>query len=130
MQKAIQDAFVAAAIKQRKALAEGGWGHAIWCNFQIASGSGHGKCNCGVADLQKALELHEQATASGEQVFKEECPQCERVLFNTDLKDLKLISFDGLYSYATRYCANSSFCCQKAHEEAEAAMNAYANSKQ
>ena len=129
MELAIQNAFVAAAIKQRSALAEGGWGHAVWCNFQTLEGSGYGSCNCGVADLQKALELHEQSERDHHKcpIFKEECDSCGCTRFNIDLKPLTLISFDGQYTYTTRYCKNSVYCSEKAHKDAESAMQKYAD---
>lgn len=52
--------FVDAAKLQRHALEQGGWGHAIWCNFQ-RPGLEH--CNCGVADLQHALKLYDEFSA-------------------------------------------------------------------
>ena len=49
--------FILAAKKQRRALDAGGWGHAIWCNYQRP---GSEKCNCGVADIQKILKDYEK----------------------------------------------------------------------
>ena len=47
-----------AAVKQLKSLKAGGWGHAIWCNYQRSDEAKTEKfcdfCNCGVADLQQA----------------------------------------------------------------------------
>jgi hypothetical protein len=58
----ILNAFGKAAKKQKNAL-ENGWGHAIFCNFQSPRGNGHGRCNCGVADMLSALQsLQEQTT--------------------------------------------------------------------
>ena len=51
--------FVKAGKKQRGALSAGGWGHASWCNYPRPEGSGEGKCNCGVADLQTAIKKYE-----------------------------------------------------------------------
>lgn len=51
-------AFVKGAEKQKKALDIGGWGHAIWCNFQHPRGNGNGRCNCGVVDVQTALRQY------------------------------------------------------------------------
>jgi hypothetical protein len=44
--------FVAAAVKIENALYQGGFGHAIWCNYQHPTCR---RCNCGVADLIIAL---------------------------------------------------------------------------
>lgn len=52
--------FANAAKKQKHALGEGGFGHAIWCNFQQPNGNGKGRCNCGVSDLQTALKEYEK----------------------------------------------------------------------
>jgi len=55
--------FVKAARKQRKALADG-WGHALHCNYQRPEGNGEYRCNCGVADVMKALDDYERATGN------------------------------------------------------------------
>lgn len=46
------DRFILAAKKQKHALEQGGWGHAIWCNYQRPECK---KCNCGIADIQTIL---------------------------------------------------------------------------
>lgn len=45
--------FIKAAELQKHALKQGGWGHAIWCNYHRPE-SEH--CNCGVADVQQILK--------------------------------------------------------------------------
>lgn len=56
--------FVAAARKQERSIHSefGGWGHAIWCNFQRDIGNG-GRCNCGVSDMLTALVKYDSANA-------------------------------------------------------------------
>lgn len=49
--------LILAARKQRRALEQGGWGHAVWCNYQRPECE---KCNCGVADIQSILKQYEK----------------------------------------------------------------------
>lgn len=51
----ILKAFLDGALKQSNALDAGGFGHAIWCNYPVKDAK---KCNCGVADIQNALNLY------------------------------------------------------------------------
>lgn len=65
-----------AARKQRAALQEGGWGHAIWCNMQTEKVA---KCNCGIADVMMALKAfekneEEQKTAEAKRKAAETAP--------------------------------------------------------
>ena len=55
--------FVQAARKQEKAIHSefGGWGHALWCNYQRDEGNGNGRCNCGVSDMLTALRNYDSA---------------------------------------------------------------------
>lgn len=55
------EAFVKAARKQEKAIHSevGGWGHALWCNYQRDIGNGEGRCNCGVSDMLSALQKYD-----------------------------------------------------------------------
>lgn len=46
--------FLKAAQKQQKTLGEPSWGHSLFCNYR----NGDEKCNCGVADLQTALQRY------------------------------------------------------------------------
>ena len=52
--------FVIGAKKQKHTINTGGWGHAIWCNYQRPEGSGNGGCNCGVSDIQTTLDKYEK----------------------------------------------------------------------
>lgn len=45
-----------AARKQQHALEQGGWGHAIWCNFQHHKNPTQTFCNCGITDMVRAYE--------------------------------------------------------------------------
>ena len=44
--------FIKAAKLQKRTLEQGGWGHAIWCNYTRPEST---HCNCGVADIQQIL---------------------------------------------------------------------------
>lgn len=57
MEKEYLDRFIEAAKKQEYALEQGGWGHAIWCNYQRPECR---KCNCGIADIQSILKDYEK----------------------------------------------------------------------
>ncbi len=52
--------FIKAARKQRLGLKDGHFGHALICNYQSPTCE---RCNCGVADLQTALNIYEQKDA-------------------------------------------------------------------
>ena len=45
--------WVKAAEKIKRALDQGGWGHAIWCNYQSP---GLKNCNCGLANILHLLK--------------------------------------------------------------------------
>ena len=59
--------FLKAARIQRDMLKTGFWSHAVVCNYPRADGStdDKGHCNCGVADMLKALRVYEEDHSKG-----------------------------------------------------------------